>query len=459
MDPSTSSQHGSSSSSANINISRVASPEALSPTEQDPDLDALIDSTLASKRVSHLTSHRQHATAREDSKVGGSRRRRISDVFRRNRKRSTTSSSPERHEGNPESPVEERNTGGLAAATDRSENAPAFSDDAFAPTVVATGAPINLVVRKRSDLTDAEREPESGQASGSGMRQPSSSAGTQASGRRRATSSSIQGVVRTASPIEGTSSDADEDLLDVYAESSRQAALEQVSKLRLEVDRKYVWDVLFENQRGILFFGYPKFSAGLLMPTIDPPGWTIPAHQPHAVSAHPTTATAAAEHTPPDRHTALKQGGHQRLSDDSEDASSGKGRDGTTSTRWNQDRAVRLRRHRQSMATPYDLHTYQLPSGAWKWITPWLINMRQDGFTDERGWEYNYFFRRRGWGSKVGRLGWGGWVRRRMWIRLRMLDEEDVDKEKSFSMSIGDPPQERKLDRDILRVGKEDEDD
>jgi hypothetical protein len=77
--------------------------------------------------------------------------------------------------------------------------------------------------------------------------------------------------------------------------------------------------------------------------------------------------------------------------------------------------------------------------------------MRQDGLTDERGWEYNYWFRsgsgnslwRRtfkkkgqgGWGCEIGKLGWGGWVRRRMWVRLRMLttpDEEEEVLEKNY---------------------------
>lgn len=45
--------------------------------------------------------------------------------------------------------------------------------------------------------------------------------------------------------------------------------------------------------------------------------------------------------------------------------------------------------------------------------------MRSDGETDELGWEYNYLFRTKGWHSRIGRLGWGGWVRRRGWVRLR----------------------------------------
>lgn len=416
MDP-LSSQLGSSSAT----LSRVASPELLSPSERDPDLDALIDSQLASKRVPHLAGHGRHSRSRQESRHGASKR--LSDIFRRNRKRST--SSPERatQEDILESPVEERNIGSVTVAAPVGEQS---SDGGTA----ASPTPINLVVRKRSDLTDGEERLVSDRASGSRPRQLSNARTDEQSG--------------APEPI--TEDTQKDDLLDVYDESSRQAALDQVKKLRLEVDRRYVWDVLFENQRGILFFGYPKFSAGLLMPALDPPAWTIPAHQPHAVRAHPTSSTAAQSEPP--SHGALKQG-HGHLDDGAPQASGG--------TRWNRDRNARLQRHRQSMATPYDLHTYQLPSGAWKWVTPWLINMRQDGFTDERGWEYNYFFRPRGWGSKVGRLGWGAWVRRRMWIRLRMLDEEEA-KMRSFSIA-GGPPQDRRLDGDILRVGKDDDED
>lgn len=81
------------------------------------------------------------------------------------------------------------------------------------------------------------------------------------------------------------------------------------------------------------------------------------------------------------------------------------------------------------MTTPYDLHTFQPPSSHWTWLTPWLVNMRQDGLTDERGWEYNYIFRKHGWGPNVAWSGWGGWVRRRMWVRLRSLKMNDAGEE------------------------------
>jgi hypothetical protein len=56
-----------------------------------------------------------------------------------------------------------------------------------------------------------------------------------------------------------------------------------------------------------------------------------------------------------------------------------------------------------------------------------MINMRTG--TDEMGWRYNAWFKKKGWRSKAGRAGWGGWVRRREWIRLRraIADREDEE--------------------------------
>lgn len=57
--------------------------------------------------------------------------------------------------------------------------------------------------------------------------------------------------------------------------------------------------------------------------------------------------------------------------------------------------------------------------------------------TDEMGWRYNGVFKKHGWSSKAGPGGWGGWVRRREWVRLRCVrpqirergDEKDGDEE------------------------------
>lgn len=80
--------------------------------------------------------------------------------------------------------------------------------------------------------------------------------------------------------------------------------------------------------------------------------------------------------------------------------------------------------------TLYTPETYQTPSPAWSWITPWMINMRTG--TDESGWRYNAWFKQRGWSSHASFAGWGGWVRRREWVRLRGIvpaspgNEEDT---------------------------------
>lgn len=83
----------------------------------------------------------------------------------------------------------------------------------------------------------------------------------------------------------------------------------------------------------------------------------------------------------------------------------------------------------RNIKTVYSLDTYQLPSPDWEWQTSWMVNMKPG--TDEGGWKYNSIFRRTGWRPHAGALGWGGWVRRREWVRMRSLtvggddDEED----------------------------------
>ena len=43
--------------------------------------------------------------------------------------------------------------------------------------------------------------------------------------------------------------------------------------------------------------------------------------------------------------------------------------------------------------------------------------MRDEGIQHD-GFEYNWFFRSKGWRPEAGRLNAGAWVRRRRWIRL-----------------------------------------
>ena len=59
--------------------------------------------------------------------------------------------------------------------------------------------------------------------------------------------------------------------------------------------------------------------------------------------------------------------------------------------------------------------------------------------TDESGWRYNYWFKSNGWKSHAGLAGWGGWVRRREWVRLRCLnpEEEVLDGPKEPELDVG----------------------
>jgi hypothetical protein len=91
--------------------------------------------------------------------------------------------------------------------------------------------------------------------------------------------------------------------------------------------------------------------------------------------------------------------------------------------------------------------------------------------TDEMGWRYNAWFKMRGWRSKAGTAGWGGWVRRREWMRLRRAiardtsDEEDTrasdtedeaqngkGRSKSLKQVLGSGPD---ADRDLVAMIKE----
>lgn len=47
----------------------------------------------------------------------------------------------------------------------------------------------------------------------------------------------------------------------------------------------------------------------------------------------------------------------------------------------------------QSNRTSYTLETYQPPSPEWEYLTPWMVNMRTG--TDELGWRYNAWFRKK----------------------------------------------------------------
>jgi hypothetical protein len=165
--------------------------------------------------------------------------------------------------------------------------------------------------------------------------------------------------------------------------SSTSTALDAEDEIELEEGRlpdlpedgknEYRWAILFENQRGyflvqfslqynlvmcsITLFSMALYSSSTLLPS-DPKAFTIPS---------------------------------------------------ITTPR---------RRSRQPDITP---NTYPLPDGTWCWVSKeWMIDMRHEGEVQWDGFEYNWCFRTGGWRAIVGIAGAGGWVRRRMWVRLMM---------------------------------------
>ncbi|KAF7320338.1 hypothetical protein MKEN_00818600 [Mycena kentingensis (nom. inval.)] len=114
----------------------------------------------------------------------------------------------------------------------------------------------------------------------------------------------------------------------------------------------YRWAVLYENERGIKLFSTPYYSSVSLLPTIDPSPFTVP------------SATSSKSATQPD----------------------------------------------------ISLRTFPLPDGSWKWIGPWLVDMRSEaGEVQFDGWEYNTWYRTHNWNPEAGPFSW---VRRRRWLRL-----------------------------------------
>ncbi|WVO22087.1 uncharacterized protein IAS62_003412 [Cryptococcus decagattii] len=151
---------------------------------------------------------------------------------------------------------------------------------------------------------------------------------------------------------------------------------------------EFVWDVLFENQRGIYLLGTAYYSSNTLLPK-DPSAFTRPNRM------VPTTSSFA-------------------LADPSQNPTV----QPVKSSKKNLHKAkAKSSAPTQSNETSYTLDTYQPPSLEWEYLTPWMVNMRTG--TDELGWRYNPWFRKNGWSSHAGNLGWWGWVRRREWVRLR----------------------------------------
>ncbi|KAK1924269.1 hypothetical protein DB88DRAFT_489644 [Papiliotrema laurentii] len=158
--------------------------------------------------------------------------------------------------------------------------------------------------------------------------------------------------------------------------------------------QEYVWDVLFENQRGLYILGRAYFSSRSLLPA-DPSAYTLPAHSLPSASSFTVAQPRA-------------NGGITSQTEERVDAK----------------RSRKEETGRRKIKTAYTLDTFQTPSPSWIWITPWMANMRVG--TDEAGWRYNYWFKSKGWKSHAGLAGWGGWVRRREWVRLRCLSTEEV---------------------------------
>ena len=186
--------------------------------------------------------------------------------------------------------------------------------------------------------------------------------------------------------------------------------------------QEYVWDgacirqavsdtdfpVLFENQRGFVariddnvqaddslyILGRAYFSSRSLLPA-DPSAYTLPAHSLPSASSFTVAQPRA-------------NGGITSQTEERVDAK----------------RSRKEETGRRKIKTAYTLDTFQTPSPSWIWITPWMANMRVG--TDEAGWRYNYWFKSKGWKSHAGLAGWGGWVRRREWVRLRCLSTEEV---------------------------------
>ncbi|XAO23917.1 hypothetical protein I312_102702 [Cryptococcus bacillisporus CA1280] len=162
---------------------------------------------------------------------------------------------------------------------------------------------------------------------------------------------------------------------------------------------EFVWDVLFENQRGIYLLGTAYYSSNTLLPK-DPSAFTRPNRM------VPTTSSFA-------------------LADPSQNPTV----QPVKSSKKNLHKAkAKLSAPTQSNETSYTLDTYQPPSLEWEYLTPWMVNMRTG--TDELGWRYNPWFRKKGWSSHAGNLGWWGWVRRREWVRLRARKPRGKEEDK-----------------------------
>lgn len=196
---------------------------------------------------------------------------------------------------------------------------------------------------------------------------------------------------------------------------------------------------MYENQRGFSIFGKAWYSANGLLPT-DPTPFTLPLESPDGdFTMAPGMKGSKGKRGDDERQGSgssdrVDRGRNGEGSGSGSRSRSGSG-NGDTSGSASQGRKASAngRIKRRSIKTGYSLKTYETPSPAWAWLTPWMVNMRLD--TDHQGWRYNLWFHTRGWASHPGRLNWWGWVRRREWVRLRALlppeegEQEDEPKE------------------------------
>ncbi|KAK8864449.1 hypothetical protein IAR55_001698 [Kwoniella newhampshirensis] len=211
---------------------------------------------------------------------------------------------------------------------------------------------------------------------------------------------------------------------------------------------EYVWDVLFENQRGIYFAGTGYFSSKSLLPA-DPSPFTRPSDHLPSASSFSITHPSGAKHVQPAGHI---EGSAQRHLHHRK----GKGKGKSHNTPGKGDDKSRM--PGRSNKTSYTLETFQPPLPDWEYLTPWMINMRTG--TDELGWRYNAWFKKKGWSSHAGPVGWGGWVRRREWVRLRYVVPHSKMKEGDGMVDLKEREHvERKAKRleDVMHSEKKNE--
>ncbi|WVN88366.1 uncharacterized protein L203_103572 [Cryptococcus depauperatus CBS 7841] len=197
------------------------------------------------------------------------------------------------------------------------------------------------------------------------------------------------------SDIEGLQTTMD-DPIKLVSQWTRDAGGQEVNldQLGNDLEPQYVWDVLFENQRGIYILGAAYYSSRTLLPA-DPSAFSRP-NRP--IPSGSSFSLRDPSFNPPVQPVSNPSNGRSQ---------------------------PKSSQPAQSNKTSYTLESFHPPSPRWEYLTPWMVNMRNG--TDEVGWRYNGWFRKNGWRSHAGNLGWFGWVRRREWIRLRRIKAGPVE--------------------------------